>query len=67
MDERAAGWHDNSPHTMIRMDGTADFRKEIRKCFLKTGREYSRDFQKMEIGRRGDIRAEIWRRVRICA
>jgi hypothetical protein len=48
MDERAAGWHDNSPHTMIRMDGPADFRKEIRKCFSKTGREYSSDFQKRE-------------------
>jgi hypothetical protein len=30
------------------MEGPVDFRKEIRKCLSKTGREYRRDFQKME-------------------
>jgi hypothetical protein len=48
------------------MDGPADFRKEDRKCFSKTGREY-REKWRIEIGWWRDIRTEIWRRVRICA
>src|SRR5712664_1096440 len=71
MKERAAGWHDNSPHTMIRRDGPVDFRTWDRKCVTKTGGEYRGDARKMEngkckIGPRRDFRDEIRGGVRIC-
>ena len=69
MNERVAGWHDNSPHTMIRRDAPVDFRTWDRKCVAKTGREYRGTpvKWKIEIGLRRDFRDEIRRRVRICA
>jgi hypothetical protein len=35
MNKSAAGWHDNSPHSIIRIDGPLDFRKWDRKCLAK--------------------------------
>jgi hypothetical protein len=37
MNERAAGWHDNSPHLIIRIPGALDFRMWDRKYLSKTG------------------------------
>jgi hypothetical protein len=50
MNERAAGWHDNSPLTIIRIDGPVDFITWDRKCVTKTGREYRGNALKIENG-----------------